>query len=66
VNKFGFTGPFSDEMNDFILLKRSVGNKYEAEVGVRKQVRQVPGAQPSSHYPTFKRVRHRLVYKATA
>jgi len=36
VNKFGFTGPFSDEMNDFILLKRSVGNKYEAEVGVLK------------------------------
>jgi integrase/recombinase XerD len=37
VNKFGFTGPFSDEMNDFILLKRSVGNKYEAEVGVLKR-----------------------------
>jgi integrase/recombinase XerD len=37
VNKFGFTGPFSDEMNDFILLKRSVGNKYEAEVGILKR-----------------------------
>lgn len=37
MNKFGFTGPFSDEMNDFILLKRSVGNKYEAEVGILKR-----------------------------
>lgn len=37
MNKFGFTGPFSDEMNDFILLKRSIGNKYEAEVGILKR-----------------------------
>jgi integrase len=37
VNEFGFTGPLSDEMSDFILLKRSVGNKYEAEVGVLKR-----------------------------
>ena len=37
MNEFGFTGPLKDEMSDFILLKRSVGNKYEAEVGVLKR-----------------------------
>jgi integrase/recombinase XerD len=37
VNEFGFTGPLKDEMSAFILLKRSVGNKYEAEVGVLKR-----------------------------
>jgi integrase/recombinase XerD len=33
VTDFGFTGPLSEEMSAFIWLKRSVGNKYEAEVG---------------------------------
>jgi len=37
VNEFGFTGPLKEEMSDFIRLKRSVGNKYEAEVGVLKR-----------------------------
>jgi integrase/recombinase XerD len=37
VNEFGFTGPLKDEMCGFILLKRAVGNKYEAEVGVLKR-----------------------------
>jgi len=37
VNEFGFTGPLKDEMSGFILLKRSVGNKYESEVGVLKR-----------------------------
>jgi integrase len=37
VNEFGFTGPLKDEMSAFIRLKRSVGNKYEAEVGVLKR-----------------------------
>ena len=37
MNEFGFTGPLKDEMSAFILLKRSVGNKYEAEVGVLKR-----------------------------
>jgi integrase/recombinase XerD len=37
VNDFGFTSPLKDKMSDFILLKRSVGNKYEAEVGVLKR-----------------------------
>ncbi len=32
MNDFGFIGPLKDKMSDFILLKRSVGNKYEAEV----------------------------------
>lgn len=37
MNEFGFTGPLKDEMSGFILLKRSVGNKYESEVGVLKR-----------------------------
>ena len=37
MNEFGFTGPLKDEMCGFILLKRSVGNKYESEVGVLKR-----------------------------
>ena len=37
MNEFGFTGPLKDEMSRFILLKRSVGNKYESEVGVLKR-----------------------------
>jgi integrase len=37
VNEFGFIGPLNDEMSDFILLKRSIGNKYESEVGVLKR-----------------------------
>jgi integrase len=37
VNEFGFISPLKDEMSTFILLKRSVGNKYESEVGVLKR-----------------------------
>jgi len=37
VNEFGFTGPLKEEMSAFIRLKRSIGNKYEAEVGVLKR-----------------------------
>jgi integrase/recombinase XerD len=37
VNEFGFISPMKDEMSTFILLKRSVGNKYESEVGVLKR-----------------------------
>jgi integrase/recombinase XerD len=37
VNEFGLTGPLKEEMCGFILLKRSLGNKYEAEVGVLKR-----------------------------
>jgi integrase len=37
VNEFGFTGPLKDEMSAFILLKRCVGNKYEAEVAILKR-----------------------------
>ncbi len=37
MNEFGFTGPLKDEMSGFILLKRSVGNKYESEVGTLKR-----------------------------
>jgi integrase/recombinase XerD len=37
VNECGFTGPLKNEMSAFIRLKRSVGNKYEAEVGVLKR-----------------------------
>jgi integrase/recombinase XerD len=37
VNEFGFIGPLKDEMSGFILLKCSVGNKYESEVGVLKR-----------------------------
>ncbi len=37
MNDFGFIGPLKDKMSDFILLKRSVGNTYEAEVGVLKR-----------------------------
>ncbi len=34
MNDGHFSGPLQDEMRDFILLKRSVGNKYHSEVGV--------------------------------
>lgn len=37
MNEFGFTGPLKDEMCGFILLKRSVGNKYKSEVGILKR-----------------------------
>lgn len=37
MNEFDFTGPLKDETCAFILLKRSVGNKYEAEVGTLKR-----------------------------
>ena len=37
MNEFGFTGPLQEEMSAFIRLKRSVGNTYEAEVGVLKR-----------------------------
>ena len=37
MNECGFTGPLKDEMSAFIRLKRSIGNKYEAEVGVLKR-----------------------------
>ena len=37
MDEFGFTGPLKDEMSSFILLKRSVGNKYESEVGILKR-----------------------------
>ncbi len=37
MNESGFIGPLKDEMSNFILLKRSVGNKYESEVGVLKR-----------------------------
>lgn len=47
MNEFGFTGPLQDVMRDFILLKRSVGNKYEAEVGVLKRF----DRYLTQHYP---------------
>lgn len=37
MDEFGFIGPLRDEMSSFILLKRSVGNKYESEVGVLRR-----------------------------
>ena len=37
MSEFGFIGPLKDEMSTFILLKRSIGNKYETEVGVLKR-----------------------------
>lgn len=37
MNEFACTGPLKDEMCTFILLKRSVGNKYETEVGILKR-----------------------------
>lgn len=37
MNEFNFTGPLKDEMSDFILLKRSIGNKYKTEVGILKR-----------------------------
>lgn len=37
MNEFGFTGPLKEEMSGFILLKRSIGNKYESEVGILKR-----------------------------
>lgn len=37
MNEFGFIGPLKDEMSNFILLKRSVGNKYESELGALKR-----------------------------
>lgn len=49
MNDFDFTGPLKDAMRDFILLKRSVGNKYEAEVGVLKRFDRYLG----QHYPAI-------------
>lgn len=37
MNEFHFIGPLQNEMRDFILLKRSIGNKYESEVGVLRR-----------------------------
>ena len=37
MNEFDFIGPLKNEMSTFILLKRSVGNKYQSEVGVLKR-----------------------------
>ena len=37
MNEMGFMSSFGDEMQDFILLKRSVGNKYQSEVGILKR-----------------------------
>lgn len=37
MNEFGFISPLKDEMSTFILLKRSIGNKCESEVGVLKR-----------------------------
>jgi len=37
MNEFDFIGPLKNEMNAFVLLKRSVGNKYQSEVGVLKR-----------------------------
>ena len=37
MNEFDFRGPLQDEMRDFILLKRSVGNKYQTEVGILRR-----------------------------
>jgi integrase len=37
VNEFGFAGPLKDEMSNFILLKRSIGSKYDTEVGILRR-----------------------------
>jgi hypothetical protein len=37
MNEFDFIGPLKNEMSTFVLLKRSVGNKYQSEVGVLKR-----------------------------
>ena len=37
MNEWNFSSPLQDEMRDFVLLKRSVGNKYQSEVGVLRR-----------------------------
>ena len=37
MNEMGFISSFGDEMQDFVLLKRSIGNKYQTEVGTLKR-----------------------------
>lgn len=37
MNEMGFISSFQDEMQDFILLKRSIGNKYVSEVQILRR-----------------------------